>query len=290
MWRCIIFVCAAVLALECPSRASAGVGVDELVETFVHLSTGREDGTPGAPLVVRRWERPLSYASIGAPTDQHEKRVDDHFAFLSTLSRLPIVKSKPLAFNVDPTTNRSVFVPRTKDYLFSSNFVRNEIERLVYVTVGNKQNIAVYGADLVVAWLDKESVRFIPPAFSRFGPKAMGDLSEGRASCACLFLHNPKTQEIDLAVVFLRFDLDEWLAERCVQEELTQAMGLMEDIKGSSLTLFNDDYSDKRSSLTEFDKIFVRMLYDPRMRSGMTASEVRAVAKQIIPEYYENRR
>jgi hypothetical protein len=290
MWRCIAFVCAAFLILGWPVRASAGAGADELVETFVHLSTGQEDGTPGSPSVMRRWERPLSYASIGAPTEQHEKRVDDHFALLSALSRLPITKANPLAFNVDPTTDRSAFVPRTKDYLFSSNFIRNEIERLVYVTVGNKQKIAVYGADLIVIWLDKDSARVIPPAFSRFAPKAIGDLSQGRADCACLYLNNSKTHEIDLAVVFLRFDLDEWLAERCVQEELTQVMGLIDDVKGSSLTLFNDDYSDKRSSLTEFDKIFVRMLYDPRMRSGQTASEVRAVAKQIIPEYYENRR
>ena len=63
----------------------------------------------------------------------------------------------------------------------------------------------------------------------------------------------------------------------------------MQDIKGSRLTLFSDDYSDKRSVLTEYDKMFIRMLYDRRMVSGLPADKVREIARQILPEYYEGR-
>jgi hypothetical protein len=41
--------------------------------------------------------------------------------------------------------------------------------------------------------------------------------------------------------------------------------------------------------LTEYDKMFIRMLYDRRMVSGLPADKVREIARQILPEYYEVR-
>lgn len=58
----------------------------------------------------------------------------------------------------------------------------------------------------------------------------------------------------------------------CVQEEMSQAMGLPNDSPDARPSLYNDDL--EFALLTEHDAILLRMLYDPRLRPGMTADEV----------------
>ena len=59
----------------------------------------------------------------------------------------------------------------------------------------------------------------------------------------------------------------------CVHEEMAQAMGLPNDSPEARPSLFNDDL--EFALLTEHDAILLRMLYDPRLRPGMTSAEAR---------------
>ena len=65
----------------------------------------------------------------------------------------------------------------------------------------------------------------------------------------------------------------------CVHEEMAQAMGLPNDSPEARPSLFNDDL--EFALLTEHDAILLRMLYDPRLRPGMTAAEVRPLLPDI---------
>jgi hypothetical protein len=66
----------------------------------------------------------------------------------------------------------------------------------------------------------------------------------------------------------------------CVQEEMAQAMGLPNDSAEARPSLFND--SKEFALLTEHDAILLRMLYDPRLRPGMTSAEVRPLLPDIV--------
>ena len=56
-------------------------------------------------------------------------------------------------------------------------------------------------------------------------------------------------------------------------------MGLPNDSPQARPSLFNDDL--EFALLTEHDAILLRMLYDPRLRPGMTADEARPLLPAI---------
>lgn len=68
----------------------------------------------------------------------------------------------------------------------------------------------------------------------------------------------------------------------CVVEEMTQLMGLPNDSFDIAPSIFNDD--DEYRDLTWQDELFLRVLYDPRVKAGMGRAEFDAAARQIIAE------
>src|SRR5262245_57528826 len=68
----------------------------------------------------------------------------------------------------------------------------------------------------------------------------------------------------------------------CVVEEVTQVMGLPNDSFDIASSIFNDD--DEFQDLTWQDELFLRVLYDSRIKSGMDRAAFEAVARQVIAE------
>jgi len=68
----------------------------------------------------------------------------------------------------------------------------------------------------------------------------------------------------------------------CIVEEVTQALGLPNDSFTISPSIFNDD--DEFQDLTWQDELFLRILYDGRVRAGMTQAEFEPVARLILDE------
>ena len=68
----------------------------------------------------------------------------------------------------------------------------------------------------------------------------------------------------------------------CVIEEVAQALGLPNDSFTAKPSIFNDD--DEYQDLTWQDELFLRVLYDPRVRPGMPRAEFEPLAKQIVDE------
>ncbi|MEM6618734.1 MAG: DUF2927 domain-containing protein [Pseudomonadota bacterium] len=54
----------------------------------------------------------------------------------------------------------------------------------------------------------------------------------------------------------------------CIHEEMTQALGLANDNPNIRPSIFNDD--EEFALLTRHDELLLKMLYDPRLRDGMT--------------------
>ena len=82
--------------------------------------------------------------------------------------------------------------------------------------------------------------------------------------------------------VVLMTDVSDFVFADCAYEELLQALGPINDTDKVPWTMFNDDV--QRGYFDIYDQYILNILYDPRVRAGMTADEVRAVLPQVLPD------
>lgn len=71
----------------------------------------------------------------------------------------------------------------------------------------------------------------------------------------------------------------------CLIVEITQMMGLSRDIPVNFDTVTQAGYFTL-SRLPEVDKLMLRILYDPRLKAGMTREEAMPIVRRILPEYW----
>ncbi|MCI4649479.1 DUF2927 domain-containing protein [Phaeodactylibacter sp.] len=70
--------------------------------------------------------------------------------------------------------------------------------------------------------------------------------------------------------------------EACLEEELVQSLGLMNDINGFQFSAFNDGAIIK---MTKLDWLLFEVLYDDRIKAGMNINEV----QEIFPQIYQDK-
>lgn len=84
------------------------------------------------------------------------------------------------------------------------------------------------------------------------------------------------------AVALIRAENPSLLRLACVHEELAQGLGLANDSLTARPSIFNDD--DEFALLTNHDELLLKMLYDPRLTPGMSASQAAPVTRIIARE------
>ena len=94
---------------------------------------------------------------------------------------------------------------------------------------------------------------------------------------------------IKFARVFISLNIPQHEVYHCILEELTQMMGLFNDSFLMRHSIFND-FNNKRLSLPEHDQALLRILYDPRIRPGMSKDEAVPIAWRILREIRPNGR
>jgi hypothetical protein len=88
------------------------------------------------------------------------------------------------------------------------------------------------------------------------------------------------TGELGVALVMIRHEVPDLLLRACIEEELSQMMGLFNDDPTVSPSIFNDDQSF--ALLTEHDADLLRILYDPRLKGGMSPEEAMPIVENIV--------
>jgi hypothetical protein len=81
--------------------------------------------------------------------------------------------------------------------------------------------------------------------------------------------------------VILVVDAGDFIFYDCVYEELLQALGPINDDPTVPWSMFNDDV--QKGFFDVYDQYLLNILYDPRIRPGMTREEVRALLPQVLP-------
>jgi hypothetical protein len=87
------------------------------------------------------------------------------------------------------------------------------------------------------------------------------------------------------AEVILPVDASDFTFYDCAYEELLQALGPINDDSSVPWTMFNDDV--QMGFFDVYDQYLLNILYDPRIRPGMTKEEVGKLLPEILPTVRE---
>jgi hypothetical protein len=88
--------------------------------------------------------------------------------------------------------------------------------------------------------------------------------------------------EIEHSDVILTVDNGDFTFLDCAYEELLQSLGPINDTSSVPWTMFNDEVS--MGFFDIYDQYILNVLYDPRIKAGMTVAEVKAVLPQVLAD------
>ena len=88
------------------------------------------------------------------------------------------------------------------------------------------------------------------------------------------------------ALVHIYADLPSWYIRQCLWQEMGQALGLGGDLDGPFLsrddTVFASYQGPRR--FTPEDEMMIRILFDPRLRDGMSRAQAMPIVREIVAE------
>ncbi len=127
-------------------------------------------------------------------------------------------------------------------------------------------------------------LRSVAPSLSPAAQKAVLGM---KPNIFCMVVALPGRSPSDgyrSAVSIVRAEHSKVMRRSCMEEELAQGMGLPNDSNAAWPSIFNDD--EEFGVLTRHDELLLKMLYDGRLQSGMSASaadaRVKALAKDVL--------
>ena len=83
------------------------------------------------------------------------------------------------------------------------------------------------------------------------------------------------------AEVILPVDAGEFTFYDCAYEEMLQALGPINDNSSVPWTMFNDDV--QMGFFDIYDQYLLNILYDPRIRPGMSKEQVGKLLPEVLP-------
>jgi hypothetical protein len=166
--------------------------------------------------------------------------------------------------------------------------IRNYAARLARVTrhsvttvsSGGNFHVLVMGEDDQDQMIRR--VRQIVPDISA---AALGIFEHLPKAIHCLvvaFSKSENTEGYGQAIALIRAEHPDLVRRSCYHEEMAQGLGLANDSPRARPSIFNDD--DEFALLTTHDEMLLQMLYDPRLRIGMSAEEARPVVLRMARE------
>jgi hypothetical protein len=88
--------------------------------------------------------------------------------------------------------------------------------------------------------------------------------------------------EVEHSDVILTVDNGDFVFFDCAYEELLQSLGPINDTSSVPWTMFNDNVS--MGFFDVYDQYILNLLYDPRIKAGMTVAEVKAVLPEVMTD------
>ena len=222
---------------------------DMLARNFEQIAFYNEyDGTftgRGGRSPLRRWEAPVRMEVIFGAGVPPSQRRDDSYDVTRYAQRLARVTGHPIGTSGRP------------------NFI-------VIIASEDDRAEALQQAATRVPGISPESL------------SALRNLRRDTYCAVAAYAAGDNPNVYTAAVAVIRSENPSLLRLSCIHEELAQGLGLANDSPSARPSIFNDD--DEFALLTGHDELLLRMLYDPRLRPGMTAPEAAAISREIAQE------
>ncbi|MBM9594792.1 DUF2927 domain-containing protein [Roseitranquillus sediminis] len=228
---------------------------DDLVRNFERIALFEEYATVGGRIValetesqVHKWVEPVRIElEVGAGVDP-AKAARDRAAVEAYAERLAAVSRHPI-----------------RTVASNGNF------HVLILTEDDRRAIGPRLARMI-------------PGISKAAVETVVDLPR-QNYCLVFALDRVGTGVYTQAVAVIRAEHPELLRLSCIHEEIAQGLGLSNDSPLARPSIFNDD--EEFGLLTTHDEYLLRILYDPRIRPGMSGDEalpiVREIAYEILP-------
>lgn len=268
-------------------RTCAGTGGSEpsnevLAHLFADLATGREFEREGRTL---RWERPIRYAVMSREPSEVAERAPRVLEEFAAIAGVPVEASEILSWD-DPGV-----IP--DNILTTEDGFRGHIQRVRGKDTDDDPHfVAVWGrgddlvraeATLIMLVDDRETLVAQLAGGDRYTEARRQDLAQRRLDCL-FFLHENRRSHIVLGLVLLNTSLDPTTERACINEELFQVFGLLNDVNESPLTMLDQGGYSLSSTPTRYDRLLLRLLYHPRMETGLDHYWARRRAMELLPE------
>ncbi len=173
---------------------------------------------------------------------------------------------------------------KDKDLLEVNSLIRNLSEITNHKIEFSQQNENMY---VVIA--NQEEIKALIGEIGltrpEFDPTRIPIITQLPKDIHCMAMTSMSSEPnsaISSALVIIRSELPEIMRRACFHEEIAQSLGLTNDSHFARPSIFNDD--DEFATLTKFDEILLRILYDHRLQPGISEKEAAQLVKQIATE------
>ena len=142
----------------------------------------------------------------------------------------------------------------------------------MYVVVANQKEI-------------KDLIDEIGSQRPEFDPKRIPIITQLPKDIHCMAMISMSSEPysaISSALVIIRNELPDIMRKACIHEEIAQSLGLTNDSHFARPSIFNDD--DEFATLTKFDQVLLKILYDDRLYPGISEKEASQLIRQIAKE------
>jgi hypothetical protein len=222
---------------------------DMFVRNFQQITFFDEYSSVGQPKGVagnlRRWEQPIRFAvEFGASVPMTQQR-KDRADVTKFARRLSKVTGHPIAL-AEP-----------------ANFY------VLFVSEDDRANVI----DQMVGRL---------PGVRKANLSSLRNLSDDTYCAVAAYSGGASNDVYTAAVAVIRSENPDLLRLSCIHEELAQGLGLANDSPNARPSIFNDD--DEFALLTNHDEMLLRMLYDPRLKPGMSLTQATPIIRTITTE------
>ncbi|WP_236545099.1 DUF2927 domain-containing protein [Tropicimonas marinistellae] len=224
-----------------------------LVTNFVRIALYDEYVSRAGQLVAEqtesqlsRWERPVRIKLVFGATIPEDQRARDRLALEAYVRQLSRATGHPITMTQGSNANFHVLM-------------LHENERRQYGP-----------------WL-----RQLVPSIERSTINAIENMPR-ETFCLAFALSSTDNPAYHRAVAVIRGEHPDLLRLSCLHEEVAQGLGLPNDSPLARPSIFNDD--EEFALLTRHDELLLRILYDRRLRVGMTADTARPIVKVIASE------
>ena len=141
--------------------------------------------------------------------------------------------------------------------------------------------------NFIVNIVDEDERQRIGPAASAAlpglsGPEMAGITNMPRSTYCLVYAQSDARSTYTRAFAVIRAEHPDLLRLSCLHEEIAQGLGLANDSPQARPSIFNDN--EEFALLTPQDELMLRILYDPRLKPGMTADQARPIVEALATQ------